>query len=414
MVGRGRAMSISIAVRDLRKAYADEFAVANVLGGSGAAHGQKPKFVLDGLSFDIVQGERVGIIGENGAGKSTLLRIMAGLTRPTSGSVDMKGRVHAALTLGVGLREELTGRQNLVFDGELQGVSAHEIKDRTQAMVDFADLGEFIDRPVKTYSTGMKSRLGFTGLVFIEPEILLIDEALSAGDQWFQKKANAAIRDLCSRGKIVIIVSHSRSAIVEMCSRCLWLHSGKIEADGEPGDVTAAYSAYQRARDEKKLSEEYSAKTEASIASGSAQINRLKIAESRVGAAKAIFLPDATANISFDISTTRRLASPSLRLRIERVDGLIVTENQPSRLMLDGAEPGTYRFDVMVSPLLLGPSMYLLFVELFERGELVSRSSIRFKVETDRPMVGGCPSLYVPIAVSAERVELAPTPLAQH
>jgi lipopolysaccharide transport system ATP-binding protein len=399
-------MTISIAVRNLRKTYAGESSLLpDAFRSAGQAAKDKPVFVLDEISFDIKMGERVGIVGENGAGKSTLLRIITGLTQPTSGSVAVEGRVHAALTLGVGLREEMTGRQNLLFDAELQGVPAAAIQARVDAMVEFVELGNFIDRPVKTYSTGMKSRLSFTGLVFIEPEILLIDEALSAGDQWFQKKANAAIRDLCNRGKIVIIVSHSRAAIEEMCSRCLWLHSGKIRADGLPGAVTAAYSAYQRERDERQLAKEYSAKAEQPVSRGAAHIRGVVIVEKQSAVAKVLFNPQDTAVVSIDLQVEKALRSPRLRLWIERIDGLVMTEDRPAGLLAEGVYHGVYSIKAELAPVMLAPSMYLLFVELLDEGNLVSRRSTKFRVVADMPMVGGQPALYAPITVTATRNE---------
>ena len=399
-------MTISIAVRNLSKTYAGKSPLlSGAFRSAGKTAKDKPVFVLDDISFDIKMGERVGIVGENGAGKSTLLRIITGLTRPTSGSVAVQGRIHAALTLGVGLREEMTGRQNLIFDAELQGVAPAEIQARVDTMVDFVGLGEFIDRPVKTYSTGMKSRLSFTGLVFIEPEILLIDEALSAGDQWFQKKANAAIRDLCNRGKIVIIVSHSRAAIEEMCSRCLWLHSGKIRADGPPGTVTAAYSMYQRERDERQLAKEYTARVEQTGNQDAAYIRDVVIVEKQSAVAKVLFNPQETAVVSIDLRVEKTLRSPRLCLWIERIDGLVTTENSPSGLPPDRIDPGVYRIKAELAPLMLAPSTYLLFVELLDEGNLVSRRSMKFRVVTDLPMVGGQPALYAPMSVTATRNE---------
>jgi lipopolysaccharide transport system ATP-binding protein len=233
--------ALHIIAKDLAKSYPR----------SGALTGVKQ--VLKGLSLQIAEGERVGIIGCNGAGKTTLLQMIAGIGVPTGGALDINGHVTAIFTLGLGLREEMSGRDNIMIDGELQGRSHAETLAMTPAIIDFAELGEFIDRPVRTYSTGMKARLAFAMLVHIDPEILIIDEALSVGDAQFARKATAKMRELTQRGKILIVVSHSMGAICDMCNRCLWIDNGTIRMDGAPEVVTAAYLEEVRQVDEQQL-----------------------------------------------------------------------------------------------------------------------------------------------------------------
>ncbi len=199
------------------------------------------KVVLDDISFVLTSGETIGMIGRNGAGKSTLLSILAGISKPTHGKLNICGKVTAVMTLGVGLREDLTGKENIYLDGQLQGKSYEEINAVIDEIIEFSELNEFIEKPVKTYSTGMKSRLAFSMLVGIEPEILIIDEALSAGDAFFAEKASKKIREICKKGKIVIIVSHSMAAIESMCTRCIWLERGRVCMDGVPTLVTKSY-----------------------------------------------------------------------------------------------------------------------------------------------------------------------------
>lgn len=196
---------------------------------------------LANLTLSIHKGERVGIIGRNGAGKSTLLQILAGITDPSTGQLRISGKVTAVLTLGIGLREDLTGRENIYLDGETQGKTREEIKDDMDAIIDFAEIGKFADLPLHTYSTGMKSRLAFSMITQIKPEILIIDEALSVGDAAFSIKAGKRISQLCSEGAIVLIVSHSMQSIRELCNRCLWLDAGNLLMDGTPDYVTNAY-----------------------------------------------------------------------------------------------------------------------------------------------------------------------------
>ena len=204
-------------------------------------HGQEPKKAVEGVSFRIAEGERVGFIGRNGAGKTTLLQILAGISDPTGGRLRVSGKVTAIFTLGMALREDLTGLENIYVEGELQGRSREQTRALVDEIVAFSELGEFIDRPVRTYSTGMKSRLAFSTIVHIEPEILIIDEALSVGDAKFAAKAGAKMRELTRRGRILILVSHSMAAIQDMCSRCVWMDDGRVRQDGPPAEVTAAY-----------------------------------------------------------------------------------------------------------------------------------------------------------------------------
>jgi lipopolysaccharide transport system ATP-binding protein len=205
---------------------------------------------LDDLTLSIREGERVGIIGRNGAGKSTLLQMLAGITEPSSGRLNIEGKVTAVLTLGVGLREDLTGRENIYLDGETQGKQKAQMGTDVDAIVEFAELGKFIDLPLRTYSTGMKARLAFAMITQINPEILIIDEALSVGDAAFSVKAGKRIAQLCAQGAIVLIVSHGMQSIRELCNRCLWLNKGQLVMDGPPELVTRAYLESVREADE--------------------------------------------------------------------------------------------------------------------------------------------------------------------
>ena len=245
---------LEVELKNLRKVYPSQLSdqISSVVM---AAIGRPSESVgggvaLDNLSLSIREGERIGVIGRNGAGKSTLLQMLAGITEPTSGRLKISGKVTAVLTLGVGLREDLTGRENIYLDGETQGKAKEEMGADVDAIVEFAELGKFIDLPLRTYSTGMKARLAFAIITQINPEILIIDEALSVGDAAFSVKAGKRIAHLCAQGAIVLIVSHSMQSIRELCNRCLWLHQGKLVMDGPPELVTRAYLESVREADE--------------------------------------------------------------------------------------------------------------------------------------------------------------------
>jgi lipopolysaccharide transport system ATP-binding protein len=198
---------------------------------------------LKGISFTIGDGEVVGIVGRNGSGKSTILKIVAGVYRPTSGLVKVSGKVAALIELGAGFHAELTGRENLLINGLLLGLSKREIRKREQRIVDFAELGEFIDSPIKQYSSGMYMRLAFAIATEVDPDILLFDEILAVGDAAFQQKCIARIEDFRGRGKTIILVSHSASTIRMICNRAILIHEGKIAADGAADAVLAEYEA---------------------------------------------------------------------------------------------------------------------------------------------------------------------------
>jgi lipopolysaccharide transport system ATP-binding protein len=195
---------------------------------------------LKGVSFEIVDGEMVGIVGRNGSGKSTTLKIIAGVYRPTSGVVTVSGKVAALIELGAGFHPDLTGRENIVLNGLLMGLSKREIRAREERILNFAELGEFIDSPIKQYSSGMILRLGFSIAMEVDPDILLIDEILAVGDVAFQQKCLARIDDF-RRRKTIVYVSHSATSVRQLCDRALLLHEGVLLADGPPDEVLAAY-----------------------------------------------------------------------------------------------------------------------------------------------------------------------------
>ena len=198
---------------------------------------------LQDVSFSIRRGESIGLIGRNGSGKSTLLQIIAGTLQPTSGEVEVDGRVAAMLELGSGFNPEFTGRENVYLNASILGLSKKEIDERIDAIVDFADLGVFIDQPVKTYSSGMVVRLGFAVLTQIDPEILIIDEALSVGDFLFQQKCFDTIRRFKERGCTLLFVSHAMTTVLELCDRAMLLDSGHLAFDGPAKDAVNLYEA---------------------------------------------------------------------------------------------------------------------------------------------------------------------------
>lgn len=196
---------------------------------------------LDGVSFEVRRGECLGVIGRNGSGKSTTLGLMAGVYRPTAGTVSVAGRVSPLLELGAGFHPDLTGEENLLLNGILLGLTRDQVAARRDAIVAFAELGEFIGRPLRTYSSGMVARLGFSVVVHLDPEILLIDEVLAVGDEAFQAKCMRKMESFRAAGTTMVFVSHSMTAVSAICDRAALLEGGRLVAIGPTAEVVAEY-----------------------------------------------------------------------------------------------------------------------------------------------------------------------------
>lgn len=209
---------------------------------------------ISDVSFQVKKGEVVGIVGRNGCGKSTLLQLVAGVLKPSSGSLALNGRVSAILELGAGFNPEATGRENVYINGAILGYSAAAIERKIRSIIEFSDIGIFIDRPVKLYSSGMYVRLAFAIAISVEPDILIVDEALSVGDAAFQRKCFSRIDALRQKGTTILFVSHSETLVIEMCDRAILLEAGKLIFEGEPKFVMGLYNRIMNAS-EMSLSE---------------------------------------------------------------------------------------------------------------------------------------------------------------
>ncbi len=202
----------------------------------------EPFFALRDVSFTITQGETVGIVGRNGSGKSTILKLIAGVMAPSTGDVRVYGRVSPLIELGAGFHPDLTGRENIHLNASILGMSAKEIKAQFQAIVDFAELWDFIDTPVKRYSSGMYIRLGFSVAVHAEPEILLVDEVLSVGDTYFQEKCLAKMHEFQAKGTTMVLVSHSMDLVQRFCERVIFINGGRLIDEGPPAKIVDEYT----------------------------------------------------------------------------------------------------------------------------------------------------------------------------
>lgn len=199
---------------------------------------------VKGVSFDVPRGTAMGIIGANGAGKSTLMRALAGVLPPTSGRIEVRGKISSLLALGVGFNGMLSGRENVVLGGLAAGLPRAAVEARADEIAEFAEIGDFMDLPMRTYSSGMFQRLAFSVSVHMDPDILLIDEALSAGDASFKVKSAAKMQELMESARAMFLVSHSLAAVQQMCTDCIWLHKGQLMMRDTPEKCIAAYTKF--------------------------------------------------------------------------------------------------------------------------------------------------------------------------
>jgi ABC-2 type transport system ATP-binding protein len=209
-------------------------------------------WALRNVSFTLVQGESLGVIGPNGAGKSTLLQVLAGIITPSEGAVDVRGHVSSLLTLGAGFDQDLTGSENILLAGAFLGLDDKVVRELLPDIVTYADLGQFIDAPIKTYSSGMRARLGFAIATSVDPDILLLDEVLATGDQTFRAKSKARVLELVKAAKAIVLVTHDMAWVTEYCNRAMLIEKGRVILEGHPADVVALHEEHsERTRAEK-------------------------------------------------------------------------------------------------------------------------------------------------------------------
>jgi homopolymeric O-antigen transport system ATP-binding protein len=206
-------------------------------------HVRRARFTLSGFDLRVERGEAVALVGANGSGKSTALRLIAGIYLPSEGVIETRGRVTAVIELGIGFHPELTGAENVALYAAVMGLGRRQLAERLPEIVAFAELGDFLDEPVKYYSSGMQARLAFAVAISVEPDVLLLDEVLAVGDQSFRRRCLDRLRDFHRQGGTLVVVSHDLDTVRELCSRAVWLEDGRVRAEGAVGEVLAAYEA---------------------------------------------------------------------------------------------------------------------------------------------------------------------------
>lgn len=312
------------------------------------------------VSFEVLPGEVLGIVGRNGSGKSTLLKLIARILRPNSGRIMINGRISALLELGAGFHTDLTGRENIFLNASVLGLSKEEIQDRYKDIVDFSELGDFINMPVKHYSSGMYMRLGFSVAIHMEPDILIVDEILAVGDQQFQAKCIDRILAMINKGTTIIIVSHDLSLMRKLCTKLIWLDKGVSLAVGPTMEVARQYMAHTFGTANKPLTSQSESQNAKRTGSGDAEITAVRFLNQR-GEDQDAFKTGDSMIIEIAYLTHKPIDDPEFGLSIFRKDGVHVTS--PSNLisglhtgLLEGA--GKIRYCIERLPLL--PADYQL------------------------------------------------------
>lgn len=337
---------------------------------------------LRDVSLTLHAGESIGILGQNGSGKSTLLKILTGVLQPTSGQVHARGRIAALLELGAGFHPELTGRENIYLNGSVYGIGRREMQRQLESIIDFAELGEFIDMPVKHYSSGMYVRLGFAVAIHTDPEVLIVDEVLTVGDQVFQQKCLQRILEMQATGVAIVLVSHNLEDVRRLCQRAMWLQNGEVRADGEALDVADNYLAYTSelyyARRRAEQAEE-DAESTPPVSSASHRWGTYQAEIARVdfyncqGEAVTQFLPGETMTIRIHYAAHERITKPTFGLAIYRHDGMHV--NGPNSVdegyQLDEiAGAGVMEYQIEQLP--LNPGRFELTVAIYNRNSTIA------------------------------------------
>lgn len=357
--------------------------------------------VLKDISFQVKKGEAVGLIGHNGCGKSTTLKLLTRIMYPDAGEIKMSGRVSSLIELGAGFHEDMSGRENIYINASIFGLSRKEIDERMEAIINFSELQEFIDNPVRTYSSGMYMRLAFSVAINVDADILLVDEILAVGDVNFQAKCFNRLREIKGQGTTIVIVSHSMDQIEQICDRSIWIHEGDIRRQGRPRDVHPEYLDFmgekrqERAEKEKEEAPQEKtepiAKEEKRWGNGDARIRKVMILD-RDGRERSVIKTDEQVTISIKYAIKNTVEDAVIGIGFFRSDGVQcygtntrIDKLPEFKLVRDGVA------EVKIASLNLIPGQYLLDVAIESQiGIAVDyfREAYRFEVFSDVSDVG--------------------------
>jgi len=315
-------------------------------------------WALKDISFDLNQGEILGIIGTNGSGKSTLLKILSRVTTPTTGSAVLNGRVSSLLEVGTGFNPELTGKENIFLNGALLGLSQSEIQNKYNQIVEFSGISKFIDTPVKRYSSGMTVRLGFSVAAHLDSEIMIIDEVLAVGDADFQKQSFARLKEIREQKRAILFVSHSMDLVASLCQRVLWLHQGEVRQIGTPQEVVQSYLQYhEQQRGMVKI-----AKKPTHNSPYVSEFNMFDSARNRIASAavgQKVLFTGLISKLSVEVNSVL-----ALNMWIENQNGLVVCEVNSNWKNQKITGKGMMEFQIEIPKILMVPGLYSMNLEL--------------------------------------------------
>jgi lipopolysaccharide transport system ATP-binding protein len=314
-------------------------------------------WALRDVSFNVNEGEVVGILGRNGAGKSTLLKVLSKITYPTSGRISVQGRVASLLEVGTGFHEELTGRENIYLNGSILGMRHRDVERRFDEIVEFSGVEQFIDTPIKRYSSGMRLRLGFAVAAHLDPDVLIVDEVLAVGDAGFQKKCIAAMENLRGGGRTVLFVSHNMAAVENLCTRGIWIDRGQVRMDAPATDAIKAYLASYGG----ETTSGPELQLDGRIGTGEIRFTKLEFLD-RDGTPGAIIRSGGPLTMRLSYVAYKRVSNPSFAYRIFTGMGTMLTAtSQPHHgITIPTVGPGEGFFDITIHSVTLVPGRYLL------------------------------------------------------
>ncbi len=332
-------------------------------------------FALKDVSFEVNRGETLGVVGKNGSGKSTLLKILTGVLTPTSGRVVTDGRISSLLELGAGFNFELTGLENIFLFGTINGFSKEEMNQRLEQIIEFADIGPFINQPVKMYSSGMFVRLAFAAAINIDPEILIVDEALSVGDMKFQKKCLERIDQFREAGKTILFCSHDLHAVGELCSRVIWLKDGEVAQIGEPGPVISSYVSMMTEAGTKETVVDSAHKNPNHYIKNSEEVNILSVkAYDSKGIEKDVFFTGEDIHFNVKYQAFSGINGPNYSVIIFRKDKIpvgISKTNFDKSIAPRGFIKGEASFEVILKNIQLNAGHYLLSIAIWDKAKKI-------------------------------------------